>query len=757
MASVFSRLMAKLGLDTKEFDKGAAGVERKTKALDHTLSTALSKSTGLGRAFVTGLAGGAVTAAIGALTSNIQETIKGIASIGDEAKKSGLSLQAFQEWKYVAEQNRVGIDALVDGFKELSLRADEWIATGGGSAAESFQRLGFSADDLKRRLKDPSELMLEIVKRLKSLDQAARIRALDELLGGTGGEQFLQLIDKGDAGLRKMIASAHEAGAVFDAGMIAKADELDKKFDALSLKVGNFSKKMAVGMADVVLPMFGQQIGDLFQSEQVGRMILGDDVYDYFDKIGDLTGDQVAQIQTLTRGYEELSGQAISMADGLFAAAIQARKLGDEDISGTLNHASQEMSRLANLFNRGAISGPEFAAGLADIQAAAEGALPQLQAVDDQSFDDVKKKLGEVGKELGLGSGLTAKAAAAWNELRVINGVKLDGLLSRLGDVGQAISNVIGKANALRAALPGADAIMTTGQGLTVDKIELPPSLTPPPPPKPEPPKSGAGDKRPGTGGGARSTRKSAQDLIAEISQETAALMAESKALLEAANAGDIYGDKAEYASVKARLLTAMQQEGIKVTPELAKQIDEVARAYGASAEAADQARQKLDEMQQQAEAGKDAMMGLFGGITGGVPGVMRALSGLLTQIAMVQVANGGMGLLNASGGKGFAALFGSLMEYSFDGGGFTGAGSRSGGIDGKGGFPAILHPNETVIDHTNGSAGGVSFSGGKLTLSDDGTIMAEVTARVSQASMAVAKNVPNQIRAYNANPRKRN
>lgn len=39
----------------------------------------------------------------------------------------------------------------------------------------------------------------------------------------------------------------------------------------------------------------------------------------------------------------------------------------------------------------------------------------------------------------------------------------------------------------------------------------------------------------------------------------------------------------------------------------------------------------------------------------------------------------------------------------SFDGGGYTGSGSRSGGVDGKGGFPAILHPNETVVDHTKG------------------------------------------------------
>ena len=46
-----------------------------------------------------------------------------------------------------------------------------------------------------------------------------------------------------------------------------------------------------------------------------------------------------------------------------------------------------------------------------------------------------------------------------------------------------------------------------------------------------------------------------------------------------------------------------------------------------------------------------------------------------------------------------------------FEGGGYTGMGARSGGIDGKGGFPAILHPNETVIDHTKGQAMGATVN----------------------------------------------
>ena len=49
------------------------------------------------------------------------------------------------------------------------------------------------------------------------------------------------------------------------------------------------------------------------------------------------------------------------------------------------------------------------------------------------------------------------------------------------------------------------------------------------------------------------------------------------------------------------------------------------------------------------------------------------------------------------------------IKSQSFEGGGFTGNGARSGGLDGKGGFPAMLHPNETVVDHTKGQGGGIT------------------------------------------------
>ncbi|WP_439561158.1 tape measure protein [Roseinatronobacter sp.] len=68
-------------------------------------------------------------------------------------------------------------------------------------------------------------------------------------------------------------------------------------------------------------------------------------------------------------------------------------------------------------------------------------------------------------------------------------------------------------------------------------------------------------------------------------------------------------------------------------------------------------------------------------------------------------------GLNNALGGLlggGPLNAMGSGPLASFDGGGHTGFGARSGGLDGRGGFLAVMHPNETVIDHTRGGGGTV-------------------------------------------------
>lgn len=48
--------------------------------------------------------------------------------------------------------------------------------------------------------------------------------------------------------------------------------------------------------------------------------------------------------------------------------------------------------------------------------------------------------------------------------------------------------------------------------------------------------------------------------------------------------------------------------------------------------------------------------------------------------------------------------LLGSILP-SFDGGGYTGTGPRTGGLDGQGGFLSVVHPQESIVDHSRGQA----------------------------------------------------
>ncbi|WP_417913662.1 tape measure protein, partial [Candidatus Electronema sp. JM] len=61
----------------------------------------------------------------------------------------------------------------------------------------------------------------------------------------------------------------------------------------------------------------------------------------------------------------------------------------------------------------------------------------------------------------------------------------------------------------------------------------------------------------------------------------------------------------------------------------------------------------------------------------------------------------GASSVTTSSQPTGVGSYTGGSYFSGFSGGGYTGDAPRSGGIDGEGGYLAILHPQETVIDHT--------------------------------------------------------
>jgi len=88
-----------------------------------------------------------------------------------------------------------------------------------------------------------------------------------------------------------------------------------------------------------------------------------------------------------------------------------------------------------------------------------------------------------------------------------------------------------------------------------------------------------------------------------------------------------------------------------------------------------------------------------------------------------------------------------AIKSTSFEGGGFTGMGGRSGGVDGKGGFPAILHPNETVIDHTKGGSGGVTIVNNIDATGADSNVDMKIRSAVEQGSQQTVATIQDLLR----------
>ena len=87
------------------------------------------------------------------------------------------------------------------------------------------------------------------------------------------------------------------------------------------------------------------------------------------------------------------------------------------------------------------------------------------------------------------------------------------------------------------------------------------------------------------------------------------------------------------------------------------------------------------------------------------------------------------------------------IKAQSFDGGGFTGNGSRSGGVDGKGGFPAILHPRETIVDHTKGQAGGITIVNNIDAKGADAGIEMKIRNAMQQSSQQTIASIQDLMR----------
>ena len=121
----------------------------------------------------------------------------------------------------------------------------------------------------------------------------------------------------------------------------------------------------------------------------------------------------------------------------------------------------------------------------------------------------------------------------------------------------------------------------------------------------------------------------------------------------------------------------------------------------------------------------------------------MKILQDAITQQLMqlfTGLLGGGAGAGGFSGAPQLSGIPFSAGGIGYEGGGYTGDAPRSGGLDGKGGFLSVLHPQETVVDHYGDAADAMtSAAGNSAAFSESNEAMTMATATRSANTAAAA------------------
>jgi len=172
------------------------------------------------------IAGAALTASAGYVVNNYAQ---GATETQRWADRLGLATSKLSELQHVGRQFGVRQGAIVDGLKEMSMRADEFAKTGSGPAAEAFQRLGLSESELNRVKGDTDALFKLISERMSGVqDTAARQRIADELMGGQAGEKMVEMLSASNKEIQRIRGQGRAVGNVISAEEGKQAERFTK-------------------------------------------------------------------------------------------------------------------------------------------------------------------------------------------------------------------------------------------------------------------------------------------------------------------------------------------------------------------------------------------------------------------------------------------------------------------------------------------------------------------------------------------------
>ena len=654
-----ANLDAILRITAKGDASGLAGLNAGIRGIEKAGRDANSTLGGMGN-ILGGLTGGVLALGAGLSAAGLAAFAKGAIDAADNlrdlSQKTGVSVENLSRFQQAAEKSGTTVEVVGKGLVKLGRNMVEAAETGKGPAADALKYLGISAVDAAGKLRSTDQVMLEIADKFQRMPDGARKSQLAIDLLGKSGADMVPMLNEGRQAIERLAATMSTEFA-------NKADAYNDSLAATRAVFG----QIGMEIANQLLPYLSSavdwisKVGIGFRDYIVANREPIRQTIETIAGIGRAIGPWVVGLGLVVTAYklltEAVKGAAIAQA-ALAALSGPAgwAKLGAAAIAtaGAVWAINEATKGTGDSTAAAALEAQKLAAEMGNAATAAGGVEPPIDnaKAKQEAFKAAVQQTNAEYQLMAATIDATSQAIQRQGQLR-------EAALSADIAVNNAAKSIL--EYKLSQARTDADKIPIL---LEIKRIEM------------------------------ENARLQKEALDAQIIQETEIInLKRMKAWEELRSAQRTLDTATAMGEQTARL-----REQVRLMQVAANSADTEYRIQ----------QQIAAEKARGAQATYNAQQQIIG----------MGINQIQNQAASATTPTGrtfnGRPTYMQNGREMGAFTTNGVVQYkplSFDGGGYTGDAPRSGGLDGRGGFMAMVHPRETIIDHTR--AGGGAGGGG--------------------------------------------
>lgn len=284
-------LVAKVKLDSTEYEKGLSSATSSAKDFASTVTSMGSSIASIGwSALTTGLS--AVTSGVEAATSAFASGIISVTEYGDNidktSQKVGMSYESYQQWDYIMNLAGTSMSNCSIGMKTLTNQIDN-AKTGTQDAIDNFSQLNISLEDLNNMSRE--EVFAAVINGMQNMEDSTERAALANDLFGRSGQEMTPLFNMTNEELNEAIDNFERYNmALSDEGVEAAADCKDSIYTLKGAFSGLKNNMMSEFLPAVTTVMAG--ITELVAGDSdTGIAQINEGVDDFIDQLSESAED----------------------------------------------------------------------------------------------------------------------------------------------------------------------------------------------------------------------------------------------------------------------------------------------------------------------------------------------------------------------------------------------------------------------------------------------------------------------------------